>query len=68
MDNIFKEIGKLQEEYENLVKSKKLTKKAMCDLCIPFRDKYGLSDLQTLQIARKELDIPEIIALFEEKR
>ena len=68
MDNIFKEIGELQEEYESLVKSKKLTKKAMCDLCIPFRDKYSLSDLQTLQIARKELDIPEIIALFEEKR
>ena len=39
MDNIFKEIGRLQEEYESLVKS-----------------------------ARKELDIPEIIALFEEKR
>ncbi len=68
MDNIFKEIGELQEEYESLVESKKLTKKAMCDLCIPFRDKYSLSDLQTLQIARKELDIPEIIALFEEKR
>ena len=68
MDNIFKEIGRLQEEYESLVKSKKLTKKAMCDLCIPFRDKYSLSGLQTLQIARKELDIPEIIALFEEKR
>ena len=68
MDNIFKEIGELQEEYESLVKSKKLTKKAMCDLCIPFRDKYSLSDLQTLQIARKELGIPEIIALFEEKR
>lgn len=68
MDNIFKEIGELQDEYESLVKSKKLTKKAMCDLCIPFRDKYSLSDLQTLQIARKELDIPEIIALFEEKR
>ena len=68
MDNIFKEIGELQEEYEKLIKSKKLTKKAMCDLCIPFRDKYSLSDLQTLQIARKELGIPEIIALFEEKR
>ena len=68
MDNIFKEIGELQDEYESLVKSKKLTKKAMCDLCIPFRDKYSLSDLQTLQIARKELDIPEIIALIEEKR
>ena len=68
MDNIFKEIGELQEEYESLVRSKKLTKKAMCDLCIPFRDKYSLSDLQTLQIARKELGIPEIIALFEEKR
>ena len=68
MDNIFKEIGELQEEYEKLIKSKKLTKKAMCDLCIPFRDKYSLSDLQTLQIARKELGIPEIIALFEDKR
>ena len=40
---------------------------AMCDLCVPFRDKYGLTDLQTLMIARKEIGIPEIIDLFDKK-
>lgn len=39
---------------------KKLSKKNMCDLVIPFRDKYNLTDSQALQIARNELSIAEI--------
>ena len=62
--NILKEIGEFQENYAKLVAAKKLTKKAMCDLCVPFRDKYKLTDSQTLRIARKEMDISEMATLL----
>ena len=60
---IMKEIAELQEKYQSLIDSRKLTKKAMCELCIPFRDKYKLSDLQCLQIARDELSLSEIVKI-----
>lgn len=66
-DKLFKQIAEMQNQYQNLIDTKSLTKKALCDLCIPFRDEYGLTDLQTLMIARKEVGIPEIIDLFEKK-
>lgn len=66
-DKLFKQIAEMQKQYQNLIDTKSLTKKALCDLCVPFRDKYGLTDLQTLMIARKEIGIPEIIDLFEKK-
>ena len=53
-NNFYKEAAELQEKYKKLIDEKRLTKKAMCDLCIPFRDKYDSTDLQTLRIARKE--------------
>lgn len=56
----FKEAAELQEAF---VHAK--TKKAMCDLCVPFRDKYDLTDLQTLQIARKEMSLSEMVTLLE---
>ena len=66
MNNVFfKEASKLQDDYQELIDKKKLTKKAMCDLCVPFRDKYGLTDLQTLRIARREMDLSEMVALAE---
>lgn len=65
MEELFKQIAEMQKQYQNLIDTESLTKKAMCDLCVPFRDKYGLTDLQTLMIARKEIGIPEIIDLFE---
>ena len=58
------EAGNLQDAYEELVSKKHLTKKALCDLCIPFRDKYKLSDMQTLMIARRELTLSEISGLL----
>ena len=67
MEELFKQIAEMQKQYQNLIDTKSLTKKAMCDLCVPFRDKYGLTDLQTLMIARKEIGIPEIIDLFDKK-
>lgn len=60
MNNVMKDIGELQTNYKKLINTNKLTKRAMCNLVIPFRDKYGLTDLQALQIARNELTISEI--------
>ena len=57
------EIAKLQTEYKALVKTKKLSKKAICDLCVPFRDKAGLTDSQTLRIARNEMSLPETLSV-----
>lgn len=58
--DLMKEVGKLQYEYQKLIDERKLTKKAMCDLVTPFRDKYKLTDIQALQIARAELSTSEI--------
>ncbi len=63
--SVMSEAAKLQNEYQALINSKKITKKAICDLCIPFRDKYGLTDLQTLRIAREEMDLSEMLELLE---
>ena len=68
MESVFyKESAELQRNYQKLIDERKLTKKAMCDLCIPFRDKYALTDLQTLKIARQEMDLSEMVALAELK-
>lgn len=37
----------------------------MCDLLVPFRDKYELTDLQAIRIARKEMGIMEMLDLLE---
>ena len=63
--NVLKEIGELQKNYKNLLSSNKLTKKAMCELVIPFRDKYHLSDKDALSIARNEMSIDEISRIIE---
>ena len=55
----------LQAAYQRLIDERRLTKKAMCDLCIPFRDKYGLKDSQALRIARNEMDLQEMADLLE---
>lgn len=60
-----REVVKLQEGYTELVKTQQLSKKNICELVIPFRDRYGLTDLQALRIARKEMDLAEIIKVLE---
>lgn len=62
-----KEIGKLQDDYNKLFLEKRLTKKAMCDLVIPFRDKYGLKDSDALRIARAELSATEMVDLLNNR-
>ena len=61
----FKEAAELQKRYQALVDGKKLSKKDMCDLCVPFRDKYRLTDLQVLKIARREMGLSEMVLLAE---
>lgn len=58
--SMLKEIVDLQKRYKELFKAKRLTKKAICDLGIPFRNKYNLGDLETLRIMRGELSLEEI--------
>ena len=60
MGNLMSDVANLQIGYQNLISEKRLSKKNICDLVIPFRDKYGLKDSQALQIARAELPIVEI--------
>lgn len=58
--NMIKEIGKLQKEWELLLKNNSMTKRAIIDLVKPFRDKYNLTDSQALQIARNEVSLETI--------
>lgn len=62
-----REVVKLQEGYKELERTQQLSKKNICELVIPFRDRYGLTDLQALRIARKEMDLAEIIKALEGK-
>lgn len=59
-----KDVSKLQEDCSSLLSSGHMAKKDMCDLVISFRDKYGLTDGQALQIARNELPLSEINSLL----
>lgn len=60
-----KDIVELQESYNKLVKTKTLSKRKLCELCILFRDKFGLTDLETLRIARDEITLKEIDKINE---
>lgn len=64
---LLKEIAELQTAYNRLAVTKKLSKKAICDLVIPFRDKYGLSDKSALMIARSEVSFADVIEIFKNK-
>lgn len=65
MMNMFKDAVKMQSDYKRLRNTGNLSKRAMCDICTPFRDKYQLTDLQTLRIAREELSLSELVELAE---
>lgn len=60
-----KDIIDLQESYEELVKTKTLSKRKLCELCIPFRDRFGLMGIEVLRIARNEITLKEIQELIE---
>ena len=61
-----REIVALQKEYRKMESGKILfTKRNLCNLCVPFRDKYGLNDDQVLRLARKQMGIEEIIDVMD---
>lgn len=62
-----REVTELQNGYQKLLNDKCFTKKKLCELCVPFRDKYKLTDRQTLMIARNELSLNEILDLVGEE-
>lgn len=59
-----KEVEQLQTRYNTLISSGRVTKADICQLVVPFRDKYSLTDLQALRIARSELKVTEINQLL----
>ena len=67
MDSLMSDVANLQIGYQKLIGEERLSKKNMCDLVIPFRDKYGLKDSQALQIARAELSVSEINDLLNKE-
>ncbi len=63
--NLLEEVLEIQKGYQALIENKQFTKKAVCNLVTPFRDKYRLTDLQALRIARNELSVSEIVSLLK---
>lgn len=54
----------IQRAYRKLTSGEvSFTKRNMCNLMVPLRDKYGLTDRQVLAVARNELSLEEIAAL-----
>ena len=49
-------VADLQNRYKFLLKHG-ISKKQLCDLVIPFRDRWELTDKQALQIARGEMSL-----------
>ena len=62
---ILRDIVELQTEYQHLIEQRNLTKKNICDLVIPFRDKYELTDTQALKVARSEISLKEILEIIK---
>lgn len=64
MLTLLREIGDIQDEYRKLVKTR-MTKQDLCNLVIPFRDRYGFTDSEALSIVRDQITISEMVQLFE---
>ena len=60
MNNIMKDISEMQTNF----KSAK-NKKQICDACLPFKEKYGFTDIQTLNIARGNMSVADIYKLLQ---
>ncbi|WP_050793327.1 hypothetical protein [Ruminococcus albus] len=63
--NLIQEILELQKQYHKLYTSSKITKSAICELVVPFRDKYELSDVEALNIAKEFCSMERIVRLAE---
>lgn len=61
-----KYITELQKEWEILKQSGNMTKEKICDLCVPFRYQFNLTELEVLKLARNEMPLKEIEKLIKE--
>lgn len=59
------EVEELQKKYNNLKKSK-MTKQDICDIAIPFRDKWKLKDSDVLGIIRNEFTFSKVLELLSD--
>lgn len=64
MDSVLSDIATLQVQYQDLADQGKLTESSICVIVTPFREKYCLSDVQALEVARAELTVPQLDALL----
>lgn len=56
----------IQKAYSKLTSGQvPFTKKNMCAILVPLRDKYGLTDRQVLAVARNELSLEEIMLISQ---
>lgn len=58
-------IIEIQKQYKKWGTETPMSKKALCDLMIPLRDKYHLTDREVLGIARNEFSIEEMANMGE---
>lgn len=58
------EVVQLQKAYNALKNSGKLSKAALVDLVAPYRDKYGFSDADALNVARSALSLEQLVELY----
>ena len=60
-------IAKLQKDWNKLKQTPRMSIDNIKEICIPFRDKYNLSDRETLGIARDEFSFEELDAIFNKE-
>ena len=65
VESILRDVVELQENYELLIFQCNFTKKNLCNLVTPFRDKYKITDSQALEIARSKVSIKDIVEFIE---
>lgn len=63
--NMLNESFELQKQYHNMYVSNRITKKSMCDLVIPFKEKYSLTDHEALNIVKGFTSTKKIMNMVE---
>ena len=63
--NMLNESFELQKQYHNMYVSNRITKKSMCDLVIPFKEKYSLTDHEALNIVKGFTSTKKIMNIAE---
>ena len=59
------EVKELRNKYKELKRTNNFTKRALCDLCIPFRDKYKLSDEEAVGIVNSTYSVEKSLMLID---